>query len=409
MFNVCTLSPSVVVIPMKNMLKSKHCCLFNSCYCVESLYGRRIIGFLFSRSSDAIMNVKFKFSLLIIFALVNRKVTVAESADVISCKDENGNSVDWFYAYKLPATYNSNDRSNRGLSFLYITATSADLKTWSLSDKTIDDPESLIGKTLLQSYVQKDRAVVAYNDEPPTGKAIGSDGHTKGVVVADENSGFWLIHSVPLYPNYIGKYSYPESGRTYGQSFLCISVNSSQVDVIGKQLIYNEPDIYLNITSDFSSLYPFLHSAVTGKRIEKPPFWNDVVIKSSGGTEFRSFAKNRRFRKELYEDWVAQVLNTNLYVETWRHGTGIIPSDCPFPKKSVWNISAIKMEQLNFDFNSTKDHSKWAVSAEPSWICVGDINRAEHQKIRGGGTVCQQSIVSEAYAALIKSTEPCAP
>ncbi len=238
---------------------------------------------------------------------------------------------------------------------------------------------------------------IAYNDEPPTERPISSDGHTKGVVVADEQSGFWLIHSVPRYPDYSTTYSYPDSGRHYGQSFLCITVNSTEIDKIGTQLIYNEPDIYLNLTEKFIARYPLLHTAVIGKRVKQPPYWNKETILSSGGIEFKSFAKNRHFEKELYEDWVAQTLNTNLFAETWRHGTGLIPSNCPISKRryeqnylnfptqsklcpylqfSVWNISAIKMDSLNFEFNSTEDHSKWAVSVDDLWICVGDINRA---------------------------------
>lgn len=152
-------------------------------------------------------------------------------------------------------------------------------------------------------------------------------------MVADEHSGFWLIHSVPRYPDYSITYTYPLSGRHYGQSFLCISVDSTQIDKIGKQLIYNEPDIYLNLTEKLSDLYPLLRSAVAGKRIKQPPYWNEETILSSRGTEFKSFAKSRRFQKELYEDWVAQTLNTNLFVETWRHGTGLIPSNCPNSKR----------------------------------------------------------------------------
>lgn len=175
--------------------------------------------------------------------------------------------------------------------------------------------------------------VVAYNDEPPTEQPIGTAGHTKGIVVADEHSGFWLVHSVPKYPDYSATYSYPHSGRHYGQSFLCISVNSTEIDKIGKQLIYNEPDIYLNVTDQFDDLYPFVYSAVIGKRIKQPPFWNVETIFSTNGVEFKSFAKSRRFKKELYEDFVAQTLNANLFVETWCHGTGLIPSQCPLSKR----------------------------------------------------------------------------
>lgn len=58
-----------------------------------------------------------------------------------------------FYAYKLPATYNYANRRDRGLAFLYITSKSNDFKLWSLSEKNIDDVDSVIGRTVSQSYV----------------------------------------------------------------------------------------------------------------------------------------------------------------------------------------------------------------------------------------------------------------
>lgn len=42
------------------------------------------------------------------------------------------------------------------------------------------------------------------------------------------------------------------------------------------------------------------------------------------------------------------------------------------------------------------------------YILPGDINRAEHQKQRGGGTVCQNSIqVAKVYRKSINQFEPC--
>lgn len=42
---------------------------------------------------------------------------------------------------------------------------------------------------------------MAYNDEPPESTYSANCGHTKGVLVADDQSGFWMIHSVPKFPN----------------------------------------------------------------------------------------------------------------------------------------------------------------------------------------------------------------
>lgn len=86
-----------------------------------------------------------------------------------------------------------------------------------------------------------------------------------------------------------------------------------------------------------------------------------------------------------------------------------------FHLSSVLNVEEISFDQRAdpFTFKSQRDHSKWAVSDDDStssvnWICVGDINRAEHQKERGGGTVCLNSTkIAGSYKKLIKLTEPC--
>lgn len=93
----------------------------------------------------------------------------------------------------------------KGCLYFYITPNSVSLQ-WSLSKHTLNETESMAGQTLAQSYfnadqLKEDRVLVAYNDEPPNAKGNSKKGHLKGVVVADKRSGFWLIHSVPLYPN----------------------------------------------------------------------------------------------------------------------------------------------------------------------------------------------------------------
>lgn len=109
------------------------------------------------------------------------------------------------------------------------------------------------GRTLEPVYdktLNTNLLVVMYNDAPAISdndtEYDFSKGHTKGVAVANENGGFWLVHSVPKYPPPIetGAYGYPKSGTVYGQSFLCISFKANEMRSVGKQLKMNEPNFY---------------------------------------------------------------------------------------------------------------------------------------------------------------------
>lgn len=85
-----------------------------------------------------------------------------------------------------------------------------------------------------------------YNDEPPEDNVDMVKGHTKGVMASDDTSGFWLVHSVPHFPPDLSKgaYDYPKTGHTYGQSFLCITMDVAELNKAAEQLLYNEPHIY---------------------------------------------------------------------------------------------------------------------------------------------------------------------
>lgn len=76
-----------------------------------------------------------------------------------------------------------------------------------------------------------------YNDEPPSSQVDMVKGHTKGVMASDTKTGFWLVHSVPHFPPELenGSYNYPATGHRYGQSFLCITMNSVEV---GSKIVF---------------------------------------------------------------------------------------------------------------------------------------------------------------------------
>lgn len=97
----------------------------------------------------------------------------------------------------------------------------------------------------------------------------------------------------------------------YGQSYLCLSLKSKQIDIVGKQLIYDEPQIFdSSLPSNLATTYPNIEDLIHGKRIEKRPFANNVELTTINGASFESFAKSSKFSKELYDDWVGKFLAT---------------------------------------------------------------------------------------------------
>lgn len=82
---------------------------------------------------------------------------------------------------------------------------------------------------------------IVYNDEPTNQRITSLMGHSKGMVVADNSSGFWLVHSVPKFPDLPyqnnNSYSYPSNGVPNGQSFLCVSMMTQELDKVGKYAI----------------------------------------------------------------------------------------------------------------------------------------------------------------------------
>lgn len=350
------------------------------------------------------------------------------------CRDENNQIVDWYVLYKLPkVSQSSNPIIRSGLAYLYMTNKTVD-KGWQLSTKKISEKNSIPGNTLAPLYNDTEASKAfwfLYNDDPPNRPINGKYGHAKGAVIANMQQGFWLIHSVPNYPpvpnsgndtrrganveNEIpgnrSEYDYPSSGENYGQSFLCISMNGDQFDAIGQQLMYNQIIVYKrNILVTFSKTYPVLADAANQKRIRQEPFSSKAIITSSNDVKFISFAKSDKWQKDLYDDYVAPTLRTDLFAETWLNGRGRLPSDCEHTK--VYNVMSIHLADFNIDFKSSRDHSKWAVAVDgksnQTWTCIGDINRANTQYIRGGGTVCfDHRKLWENYRHAVNDVEPC--
>ncbi|XKL61637.1 hypothetical protein PGB90_001470 [Kerria lacca] len=329
------------------------------------------------------------------------------------CLNENGEVIDWFVIYKLPKIKDHpNYKIAQGIAYMYITSETVK-QGWKYGKYSITHSKSMVGQTLFVKYPLETNNVndifwVYYNDQPPNQKFTYKEGHTKGIVIGNNDGGFWMVHSVPKFPMInTTSYKFPMSGTVYGQSFLCISMLQGNLNEVGDQLITNCANVFdSKFTPDLNNLYPALIEAANKER--RKIIRRKKIIVSSGGTHFISFAKSSKFGKDLYSKWINEDLFTQLYVETWLH-EGKLSSDCN-DTYAVYNVRQISIDFLKCKFNNYKDHSKYAVSIdeEKPWVCIGDINRANTQYIRGGGTVCtKDKDLWLLYYKIISSVEPC--
>ncbi|WAQ96265.1 DNS2A-like protein [Mya arenaria] len=182
-----------------------------------------------------------------------------------------------------------------------------------------------------------------YNDALPTNSEDivpnQRRGHTKGVLGFDKETGFWLVQSTPKFPPARNHgYSFPN--KTYAQSFLCISMETSK-----------------NLNAiEFADKYGDFKAALEGNHVIYPPWYSETKLVSLAGVTFTSFAKYWKWEKDLYADWLASSFNDSLL---------------------VMNVVTLGFNAIGYNFKSTQDHSKWAItnSSNLAGVCIGDINR----------------------------------
>nr|XP_022326003.1 deoxyribonuclease-2-alpha-like isoform X3 [Crassostrea virginica] len=328
------------------------------------------------------------------------------------CLSQSGDPVDWFTVYKLPENHIIGiDRlSYDGVGFYYMDSLSP---SWKLSTVGINATGHSVEHTLRQIYknTTNEYMYAMYNDQPPTGHTSLNHGHTKGVFAYDKTEGFWLIMSIPHFPpERASGFSYPHSGKVYGQSILCVSLPYSSIEEVAKIMTFTYPKFYDSyLPPSFSSENPILTGLLSQhqKHVTSPPYQLETTLHTSDGVVLHNFAKSTDFHKDLYDAWINERINHDLFVETWQNGAGSLDSNCTEQYK-VYNIQIIRFP--NGSFKESKDHSKWAVSRTGSWICIGDINRQSTQFHRGGGTMCMSDPrVWKEYTTVIRDVETCGP
>ena len=281
-----------------------------------------------------------------------------------SCRNENGQSVSWFVAFRKPGsaprTYYVFDDTSTTASFRMV------------------NNEYILAHLFDGIDLQSDQ-VLLWNDEPAKSEdASSSNGdvpnqtaHDKGVLYRNskDNTGFYLLHSVPQFPATSGTSLNPvtPTASAYGQSFICVSSNSDA----SFQLVWN------HVKSQNSQIY---HNSFTYPDPPKPS--QDVLDSTLEG--FRYVTKTSINLNEPYEQLLAPLLKSSLLVESW--GRPYEANNCSATYQVVNN------EHIQFGseiFKSTSDHSKYCLAiSQPNLLCVGGMNHMTSQAERGGSWLC---------------------
>ena len=324
----------------------------------------------------------------------------------VSCKNPYNSNVDWFAGVKVPTISDSIPNHASGLGFFYtdpntrLSEASGDLGSTSGNPLYYSMQPMYQGKNSTYGYM-------LISDQPAHRTSTPSDtyAHKKGVLIYDSESGIYIEHSVPRYPNNPGisnTYEYPSTGTKYGQSFLCVNLAKSDIENWAQGMLVERGYVYgYNTPSFASSFAPSLVKINNGE-------WNDNTMTKkftvkAGSAEFTHFSKNRKWGGDIYHDLIAPTFKAPVYSETWARGTGTFTSNCT-GSYNAYNV-------LNVDFQGVSwgrmnDHSKWAVSG--NHFCIGGINRQQKQLERGGGSWCKNdATLANTMMGVITEYEKC--
>ena len=279
-----------------------------------------------------------------------------------SCLNEDNEIVDSWIALA---------QNNKYQYYYYNEKQGSFLKSNYRTNQTID---GCIMRTTGQLYSNEfdsnNVAYALYNDDPPPPIDVASStyAHSKGMILTNDKSGFWLIHSKPNWPNQRADGPIPFPDSTYSQSLMCITFNTSMFDIIASGQLINYPYIYDSyISSNLITTLPTFNSWINkGKSTIKNMTY---TLTSKGGKSFLQFAKSKAWGRDLYDDFVAPILQKSIHVETWRSGSGgRMGSVCANEDDDTWNVHPTPYDIIEVSvvtmpdggtWKGTEDHSKW--------------------------------------------------
>mmetsp|Transcript_43274 Transcript_43274/g.78776 ORF Transcript_43274/g.78776 Transcript_43274/m.78776 type:complete len:355 (-) Transcript_43274:91-1155(-) len=314
--------------------------------------------------------------------------TLVQCAYSLGCMDESGREVDWWWMLKRPIVA-GHDHS---IGFTYVYMTSKTRGAFVNGTKAVTSEDSLLGQVLKGVYSGSVKNFIMYNDQQPDGKESSTYGHSKGYMGWDDKEAFWVQHSIPHFPNYVGGshaglpsgYKFQDGEGKNGQHAFCMSMTKANVDEVAAILKFSRPWVYSSKTDKslktIEEVIAEQHetSGKTTADIKMP--WGTVHL----------FGKTAADAENMAHDVIAPALKEDMLSQSWLNGGGPFGSYCPKSGYSVEDIQEVELEGVLHDTH--KDHSKWLVASDKSnaWACGLDNNHVKSQMKRAGLAACVQ-------------------
>jgi deoxyribonuclease-2 len=334
-----------------------------------------------------------KRTFLLLFHLLSLLlISIKSQTEPRTCYNPKKQAVDWWVIFLFPET------SSKGtpLSYGYYDNFSTDMEIFQYEINTYPPLHFPRDSVLLkQSQGQlQDVNYFYWNDDLSTDAEIKSAdsgrAHAKGGLIYDKEGGVFLSHSLPRFPRRSNESwiidDMPPNSGIYGQSFICLTVDKENSLKLVNSLNVIFPFILSkNGNSDnVDGNNPSVLELLNNKHDKSQPNKLLSQVKTKGGNLFDVFSKGRDSTDLPYDTTIPEYYQDGLFVETWSKPFQL-PSICENTFKTI-NIAELKFGQ--FSYKKTNEHSKWAVGMTTQVICIGDLNRIESQKKRGGNVIC---------------------
>jgi hypothetical protein len=158
--------------------------------------------------------IKLILIIIAAFNIILINSTKQQQDDLISCKDEiTGENIDWFTLYKLPRLAKEPKHVpspfiEYGTAYTFMTNKREE---WKFSSLSMNDTMSVAGRSIDILYKNEFNSTsnigyILYNDQAD--KVTIKMGHTKGILIFNDKSAIWIVHSIPHFPPKVNYYSF---------------------------------------------------------------------------------------------------------------------------------------------------------------------------------------------------------